>query len=134
MIYNRQAATAAIQSLQYINNSSTTKLSHGEEIALIGEIRTFISTLGSTSVITLNNSRVDSLNSTMNQLTTLGNVIIEPLLINKKRVKVVSTTTTSTNNNKKKRYNTYILPLELIPTILTTLDVLDDIKFDLHIK
>jgi len=133
MIYNRQAATAAIQSLQYINNNtknSTTTLSHGEEIALIAEIRTFISTLGSDN--TLNNNRVDSLDSIINQLTKLGNVILEPLLINK--VEVKASTTTSTNNNKKKRYNTYILPLELIPTILATLDILTDRKFDLHIK
>jgi len=74
------------------------------------------------------------LNNIINQLTALGNVILEPLLINKVEVKVSTTTAAPTNNKKKKRYNSYILPLELIPSILTTLDILNDIKFDLYIK
>jgi len=75
------------------------------------------------------------LDNIINQLTTLGNVILEPLLINKVEVSTTTATAPTNNNNKrKKRYNSYILPLELIPTILTTLDILNDIKFDLHIK
>ncbi|KAL3815503.1 hypothetical protein ACHAXA_006200 [Cyclostephanos tholiformis] len=112
-----EAANAAIQSLQYSKNdhqSGKSVLSHGEELAMIAEIRSFLTYLkaGSYEQIVLS--------QTMEQLRILSGVILAPLQLNGEENK---------QKSQRRRHNSYLLPLDLIPTIISSMDALDDVEF-----
>ena len=138
LIKNREAAKASIQSLQYTNNnqsSNKSKLSHGEELALVSEIRSFLSTLTREQIM-----RRDTLYQTIVHLTELGNTILEPFGMKGQGLDTNNVTNQVVPKEgtlkKKRRHNSYALPLELIPAILATMDVLDDnmMQLELFVK
>jgi len=129
-----EAVTAVVKSLQYTTSDGgqSTIVGHGEEVALIGEIRSFVSDLTSSiaSRATEGDTRSkDLVKQILQHLFELGETIVSPLLL------------TGDENGKqqllqqqqqfRRREHSYLLPLELFPVILGTLDVLDDLLVDL---
>ena len=106
---------------------------------MVSEIRSFLSTLG---IEQITMRRSDTLYQTIIHLTELGNTILEPFIIMKGGQFLDTSNATNQvvvkdgNLMKRRRQNSYVLPLELIPTILATMDVLDDnmIQLDLFVK
>ena len=96
---------------------------------MVSEIRSFLSTLG---IEQITMRRSDTLYQTIIHLTELGNTILEPFIIMKGGQFLDTSNATiqvvvkDGNLMKRRRKNSYVLPLELIPTILATMDVLDD--------
>eukprot|EP00985_Skeletonema_marinoi_P018289 scaffold10200_cov155-Skeletonema_marinoi.AAC.1 len=152
-----EAAVAAIQSIQYSSPQSTT---HGnntnsvsEEMAMITEIRQFVTNLRSGGKHTYNTNNNDgnddeiigNVTNTLECLLKLGLVIIAPLLIHRdddidvnnrhkihQQIKKINYNEIHKgNNNYMRREHSYLLPLELLPGILASLDSLDDLLADL---
>ena len=129
-----EAATAAIHSLQYYPSSSTSSssiLSHGEEVAMMVEIRSFITKTTTAAALKFTTNSKDSslgilisdktmvvVKQTIQQLHLLSNNIIKPLLYERDDKQ---------QQQQQRRNTTYLRPLDLLPIILNTIDTLDDI-------
>eukprot|EP00804_Cyclotella_cryptica_P025553 CCRYP_002818-RA/>CCRYP_002818-RA protein AED:0.03 eAED:0.03 QI:163/1/1/1/0.5/0.33/3/886/2032 len=125
-----KAATVAVESLQFSSDSSNTSkgvMSHAEELAIIVEIRSFLSShvLSVSSASNDMAERLQFVNQTSQRLLRLGKDIIAPLLHSNFEDKQSTDTTQWT---KRRRQHSYLLPLELIPAILAAADALDDIR------
>ena len=130
IMFYRKAATASIQSLQYIsnydsnNNKLSHQLSHGEEMAILAELRAYITSLGAMDKV----DRSSTLDRTINLLYELGNTILAPLQLLKGGNNNNNTDEEAKKHTLNRSHNAYLLPLELIPVIFATMDVLDDIQ------
>eukprot|EP00985_Skeletonema_marinoi_P019416 scaffold11127_cov104-Skeletonema_marinoi.AAC.1 len=153
-----EAVVAAIQSIQYSSPQSTT---HGnntnsvsEEMAMITEIRHFVTNLRSGGKHTYNTNNnnndgdqheiIGNVTNTLECLSELGLAIIAPLLIHRNDIdvnnrhkihqpikRINSNEIHKGNNSYIRREQSYLLPLELLPGILASLDSLDDLLADL---
>jgi hypothetical protein len=116
----REAANATIQSLQYSNNnhqSGKSLLGHGEEVAMVAEIRSFVTYL---------KARTDdkiALIQTIEQLRILSDAILAPLQLNRKRGEPGE----YVQSSHRRRHNSYLLPVDLIPAIIASIDALEDV-------
>ena len=72
--------------------------------------------------------RSSTLDRTMNLLYELGNTILAPLQLLKGGNNNNNTDEEAKKHTLNRSHNAYLLPLELIPVIFATMDVLDDIK------
>ncbi|KAL3773946.1 hypothetical protein ACHAW5_010843 [Stephanodiscus triporus] len=113
-----EAANAAIQSLQYSNNNhEKSLLSHGEEVAMVAEIRSFVIYIKAGSFEKI------ILRQTIEQLRILSDSIIAPLQLNRK----LNQPGDYGLRSQRRRHNSFLLPLDLIPTIIASMDALDDV-------
>ncbi|KAL7488201.1 hypothetical protein ACHAW6_013787 [Cyclotella cf. meneghiniana] len=128
-----KAARAAVVSLQFSSESSHASkpvMSHGEELAIIAEIRTFLVShaLSMPSALDGAEKRLQFVNQTSTRLLRLGQVIIAPLLSTSNSSLEDKKLTVTSNRMKRRRQHSYLMPLELIPVILAAADALDDIR------
>lgn len=146
-----EAAVAAIQSIQYSCSQSSIHHNNSvsEDMAMISEIRQFITNLrsGRHNFHDGGKESIENVTNTLECLSELGLVIIDPLLI--RRDDNVDTNSENEknkhrelkrinykeihqdNHSYKRREHSYLLPLELLPGILASLDTLDDLLADL---
>ena len=80
---------------------------------MVAEIRTLLTRIQTEKI-----SMKETLSQTIEHLMELGTTILDPFLMNNTKMEA--------STRKKRRQNSYLLPLELIPTLLATLDVLYD--------
>ncbi|KAL3794237.1 hypothetical protein ACHAWO_006481 [Cyclotella atomus] len=124
-----QAVAAAIMSLQYAKSktSNKQKVSHSEDLKLVAEIRSYLSNILSTiHTINVAKRKQEYITLSSEQLLLLGRTIIAPLLRShcdalKEEVPLSSTDV---------RRQSYLLPLQLIPIILSVADAFDDANID----
>ncbi|KAL9182542.1 hypothetical protein ACHAXT_013194, partial [Thalassiosira profunda] len=120
-----EAAIAAVQSLQYQESTGGSHLSHGEELAMMSEIRSFVTSLRTEGKGSTNPTQIHE------RLLELGNVIVAPLLM-------IGGGNASQNGDKKsnraRRQNQNLMPLQLIPAILAAMDAVDDTQENLPVK
>ena len=87
---------------------------------MMGEIRSFVSLLGIGSY-----DGMFASNHTMliiERLRSLGGVILAPL-------RLISNDEEERRELRRRRRNSYLLPLDLIPIILSSMDALEDVEF-----
>ena len=147
-----EAAVAAIQSIQYSHrqtNSNNNSVS--ENMAMVAEIRQFVTNLrrgkfnhtkniineGEEDVIS---GSIENVINTLDCLLDLGSIIIAPLLLQPNKIvmsnrivmkRMYCKEMIHDNTDYTRREQSYLLPLELLPGILATLDSLDDMLAEL---
>ena len=115
-----------IQFLQFSSHDAEKiAINHSTELRMVARIRSFLSSNVSSKTSALKDERrkLDYIDQSLEQLLLLGQLIIGPLL--------QTSNTDETHSNGVRRQHSYLLPLEMIPSILTAADALDDLRADM---